>query len=294
MEGKICLVTGGTKGIGRATAVALAERGARVIIVGRDEEAGHTAVSQHPHLNLTYLPADLARQRDIHQLATQLQTQHPHLDLLINNAGIISQTRQLTPDGLEKTLAVNHLAPFLLTHLLLPLLQASPAPRIITVASQAHSHTLDFDNLQGEKSYDPLAQYKTSKLANILFTAELARRLAAHPAQSHIITNCLHPGVIQTQLLTDYEQASTPANALGQLKGVLRTLRQRVQPMGDPATEGAARVLYLATAPEAGQMSGRYWRNDQPAAPAPIAQDTAVGEKLWVISTQLTQTLGDA
>lgn len=286
MEDKICLVTGGTKGIGRATAVALAERGAQVIIVGRDEEAGNTAVGHTP--NLTFLPADLAQQRDIHQLATQLHTQYPHLDLLINNAGLISQTRQLTPDGLEKTLAVNHLAPFLLTHLLRLLLQASPAPRIITVASQAHSDTLDFDNLQGEKSYDPLAQYKVSKLANILFTAELARRLTANPAQNHIIANCLHPGVIQTQLLSDYARASTPPNPLARVKRVLRTLRQMVQPAGDPATEGAARILYLATNPQAGQISGQYWHNDQPASPAPVAQDPILAQKLWAISAELT------
>lgn len=289
MENKVCLVTGGTRGIGHATALGLAKLGATVIIVGRDEEAGNTAVVQiqttanNPHI--TFIPADLAQQAEIHRLADHLKIEHPRLDILINNAGIIAPERQLTPDGLEYTLAVNHLAPFLLTYLLLPLLQASAPARIITVASQAHSHTLDFDNLQGEKSYDPLQQYKVSKLANILFTFELARRL--DNSSQRVVTNCLHPGVIQTQLLADYEQARTVANPL---KRAVHTIRGWFQstPAGDPTEQGAARVLHLATSPETGQMSGHYWHGDQPAQPAPIAQDPTVAQKLWEISANLT------
>ncbi len=287
MENKVCLVTGGTRGIGRATALGLARLGATVIMVGRDEQVGNTAVGQiqtttdNPHI--TFIPADLAQQAEIHRLADHLKAHYPRLDVLINNAGIIAQERQLTPDGLEYTLAVNHLAPFLLTHLLLPLLQATAPARIITVASQAHSHTLDFDNLQGEKSYDPLQQYKVSKLANILFTFELARRLDS--SQSGVVAHCLHPGVIQTQLLADYEQARTATNPL---KRAVRTVRGWLQTTGDPTEQGAARVLHLATSPQAGQMNGHYWHSDQPAQPAPIAQNPAVAQKLWEISRELT------
>jgi NAD(P)-dependent dehydrogenase (short-subunit alcohol dehydrogenase family) len=190
MYGKTVLITGATSGLGLATAMLLAERGAEVVMVGRDRtrsnfmrtEVAKLAAGNAPILFL----ADLSSQAEIHRLAERLHGCFSRIDALINNAAAVFAVREVTPDGLEKTFAVNHLAPFALTHLLLDLLRAAPAGRILTASSEFHSGELDFSNLQGERKYNWLGAYQRSKLCNILFTYELSRRLAG----STITANC--------------------------------------------------------------------------------------------------------
>ena len=200
MSGKTVLITGATSGLGLATALLLAERGAEVVMVGRDRtrsnfmrtEVAKCAAGNAPILFL----ADLSSQAEIHRLAERLHGCFSRIDVLINNAAAVFAEREVTPDGLEKTFAVNHLAPFALTHLLLDLLRAAPAGRILTASSEFHSGELDFSNLQGQRQYNWLGAYKRSKLCNILFTYELSRRLAG----STITANCFSPGPTLTRL----------------------------------------------------------------------------------------------
>ena len=175
------------------------------------------------------------------------------------------------------------LAPFLLTNLLLPLLKASAPARVINVASQAHSQALDFNNLQGEKSFDGIEPYKQSKLANIIFTFELARRLEG----SSVVANCLHPGVIRSKLLDDYNYLRTQNDGI---KGLLRSLRQRVQKQaGMTAAAGAQTTIYLAASPEAATITGKYYHTGKEGRPAEIAYNEAVAQQLWQVSKQLTE-----
>src|SRR5579859_1049749 len=199
MDGKVVLITGANSGVGFATARQLAELGAVVIMVCRDPGRGSAArnavaqVATGPEPTL--LLADLSSQAAVYALSDEVHARFARIDVLLNNAGAIFARRELTADGIEKTFAVNHLAPFLLTNLLLDLVRASPAGRIVTVASESHSGRLDFDNLQGERRYSFLAAYNRSKLGNILFTYELARRLAG----TGVTANCLSPGPTMTR-----------------------------------------------------------------------------------------------
>ena len=286
MKDKICLLTGGSQGIGKATALELAKQGATVVIVGRNRQRGETAVSEIKSATgnnaISFQAADLAKQAEIRHLAAAFQANHERLDVLINNAGIAARERTLTEDGVETTFAVNHLAPFLLTNLLLPMLKASAPARVVNVASQAHSQSIDFDNLQGEKSFEGIEPYKQSKLANIIFTFELARRLEG----SGVVANCLHPGVIRSKLLDDYDYLRTQNDGV---KGLLRSVRQLVKkPAGMTAAAGARTTLYLATSPEAATINGKYYHTGKEGRPAEIAYDEAVAQKLWQVSEQLT------
>ena len=198
MDGKICLVTGGTNGIGKATARALAEMGATVIIVGRDAQKTSRVVKEiraasgNPRVGS--MLADLSSQQEVRQLAHEFKRKYPRLHVLINNAGGFFMWRQLRGNGIEMTFALNHLASFLLTHLLLDTIKASTPARIINVSSGAHtSGKIEFDNLQGERDYSPRV-YENSKLANILFTMELAGRLEG----TGVTVNALHPGFTAT------------------------------------------------------------------------------------------------
>lgn len=265
MSEKTVLVTGSTDGIGRQTALELAEMGATVLLHGRDDEKGRAVLAdiarRTGNNRLDFFRADLASFREIRQLAAAVLGKYPRLDVLINNAGVYEPHRRLSADGIEMTLAVNHLAPFLLTGLLLPLLKKSAPARIIIVSSMAHASSVDFDNLQGEKGYSGYQAYATSKLCNILFTFELAERLAG----SGVTANCLHPGVINTKLL----QAGW---GMG----------------GAPPEEGARTPVYLASAPELQHVSGKYFRDMRVARPAAVAYDREARRKCWEISEQLT------
>lgn len=275
MDGRVCLVTGANAGIGKATALGLAERGATVIMVARDRERGEAArdeISRRSGNELVdLLLADLSSQAEIRRLATEFKGQYGQLHVLINNAAVIPLQRQETVDGLEMQFAVNHLAYFLLTHLLLDVLKASAPARIVNVSSQTHHWgTIDFDDLQSERSYDPQAAYMQSKLANVLFTYELARRLQG----SGVAVNCLHPGSIRTRLNANYAGRSGPVEAsLAELQ------------------RGAQTSIYLATSPKVEGVSGKYFVNQQQTQSSAESYDQHLSQRLWQISAELTGLL---
>jgi NAD(P)-dependent dehydrogenase (short-subunit alcohol dehydrogenase family) len=247
MAGKVCMVTGANAGIGKVTALELAKRGATVIMVSRShtrgEEARQEIVAQSGNNAVELLVADLSSQASIRQLADQFKQNYIRLDVLINNAGAIFYQREETEDGLERTFAVNHIAYFLLTYLLLDLLKASAPARIINVSSDAHRMSkLDFDDLQSECSFSAFGAYGQSKLANILFTAELARRLEG----SGVTANTVHPGFVQT----NFGRSQT---------GIVATLFRVLNRLFAVSSEkGAETSVYLATAPEVEGVTGKW------------------------------------
>ena len=273
MNGKICLITGANAGIGKVTALALARKGATVVMVCRDRARGEAALAEIKQLsgnpNVELLLADLSSQAQIRTLAAEFNTRHQRLDVLLNNAGLYMATRALTADGIETTFAVNHLAYFLLTHLLLDVLKQSAPARIINVSSGAHKRgKIDFNNLQGEKRYSGVYAYSNSKLANILFTRELARQLAG----TNVTANCLHPGVVATHIFH-----STP-----------KVIDWLVQLFAMSPENGAQTSIYLASSPEVAGVSGKYFFQQQEKAPRPAALDDEVAGRLWTVSAQLT------
>lgn len=275
MTGRICVVTGANRGIGRATAEGLTRLGARVILVCRRKEDGE-AVSREIAGWSPVVPdvvtADLSSQSSIRQAAAYLRGRYPRLHVLINNAGVIPRRREVTVEGLEMQLAVNHLAYFLLTNLLLPQLQAGAPSRIINVSSGAHAHaSIDFDDLQAERNYQPKAVYSRSKLANILFTYELARRLSG----SGVTANTLNPGVVATKMLADYMGVPIAGGALA------RTF-------GAKPEEGAETGIYLASSPEVETVTGKYFERKQQTASSRESYDEATARRLWEVSERLT------
>ena len=277
MTGKTCLVTGANAGIGKATALGLARMGAAVIMVCRSRERGETAQTEiaaaSGSQDLDLLIADLSSQGSIRKLAETLTSRYPRLHVLVNNAGAITPRRRLTVDGIETQFAVNHLAPFLLTNLLLDTLKESAPARIVTVASQVHSKSpLDLADLRSDLDYTPSQVYRKTKLANILFTYELARRLEG----TGIAANCLHPGVIATKLLDDYMGGSRDA---GFGSG---------ESFGDSPEQGADVVLHVATSPEIEGVSGKYFYDNAVRETAPVTYDEDHARRLWEISADLT------
>jgi NAD(P)-dependent dehydrogenase (short-subunit alcohol dehydrogenase family) len=274
MSGRICVVTGANRGIGRATAEGLARMGAKVILVCRRKEDGE-AVSRQIAAQAPVAPdvvtADLSSQLSIREAAGYIQGRYLSLHVLINNAGVIPPRREVTVDGLEMQFAVNHLAYFLLTNLLLPQIEAGAPSRIINVSSGAHTHaTIDFDDLQAQRSYQPKSVYARSKLANILFTYELSRRLAG----TGVTVNSLNPGVVATRMLADYMGVPLAGLALA------RTF-------GASPEEGAATSIYLASSPELEFVTGKYFERKQPTASSPASHDEAVARRLWELSERL-------
>jgi NAD(P)-dependent dehydrogenase (short-subunit alcohol dehydrogenase family) len=278
MKGKICLVTGATSGIGAETAKQLAQRGATVVIVGRNAEKSAASVTQIKQQTrnaaVEYLLADLSSQKDIRALAQQFKGNYARLDVLVNNAGGFWMTRHESADGIEMTLAVNHLNYFLLTNLLLDTLNASAPARIVNVSSALHWQAkLNFDDLQSNHGiYNPMSAYNQSKLANVLFTYELARHLDG----TGVTANTLHPGGVRTNLI---------ARNGGFFKWV-------VQPLFDlqaiSADQGAQTSVYLATSPEVEGISGKYFVESQPRPSSSASYDQDVARRLWQISAELT------
>ena len=273
MHGKVCLVTGANSGIGRVTALGLAERGATVVLVCRNEESGGPVLEEIERQGGTATPltADLSSQRQVRAAAAGFLERFERLDVLINNAGVAGRgARQLSEDGLEATFAVNHLAPFLLTTLLLDRLKASAPARVITVSSAAHrTYALDFDDLQGERRYSGFGAYARSKLANILFTHELSRRLEG----TDVTANCMHPGVVAT--------------------GIFRNQPRWVRavftnPLTLTPEQGADTLLWLATAREVAEVSGRYFVRRKARRPSRAARDPAAARRMWEASEALT------
>jgi retinol dehydrogenase-14 len=286
MSGKTVLVTGGTGGIGRATAVALARLGARVGITGRDAArtsaaaadiaaaAGQPANGQpatgRPAVDA--FPADMSSQAEVRRLADAVLTAYPRLDVLVNNVGGFWSTRVVTADGLEHTFAVNHLAPFLLTDLLLDRLKASAPARIVTVSSGAHSMgRLNFDDLMGERKYSGQQAYNQSKLANVMFTYELARRLDG----SGVTATVLHPGVVRTGFAAEDPSA------------MWRVVLPIIRPFLKSPSQGAATQVYLASAAQAEGVTGQYFVNSAPRRSSRDSYDTAAAARLWQLSTDL-------
>ena len=277
MSGKVVLITGGTSGIGKATAVALAAMGARVVVNGRDRERGQEALEEIRRDSgsdeVSLLLADLAAQDEVRRLAKEFEATHERLDVLVNNAGRIIDRRTETLDGIEAPLAVNHLAPFLLTNLLLDLLKKSAPSRIVTVSSEAQRQVkrIDFDNLQGERRYGAFRIYGQTKLANVLFTIELADRLRG----TGVTANAVHPGGVNT----NFGQGNRSPMVL---------LFRAFKPFMRSSGQGADTVVYLAVSPEVEGMSGKYFGDREVMEPAEGAYDEAARTRLWEVSEKLT------
>lgn len=253
MNDKICLVTGATSGIGKVTARALAAQGAHVIVVGRNQAKCEETIAEiqatTSNQQVEYMLADLSVQADVRRLAEQFYAQHNRLDVLVNNAGNLFRTRKESADGIEMTFALNHLAYFLLTNLLMDALKSAPAARIVSVSSDAHrGQTLDFDDLEATQKYSAFRVYGQSKLANVLFTYELARRLEDMEGAKNITANALHPGVVRTNFAR-----SEFTGLLGILLGIALRF------MGIDVEEGAKTSIYLASSPEVEGVTGKYF-----------------------------------
>jgi retinol dehydrogenase 14 len=275
IAGRTVLVTGGTAGIGKATALGLATMGAHVAIVGRDRgrtEAAAGEIRAAGGSQVDALVADLSAQSEVRRLADEVLQRLARIDVLVNNVGGYWNTRHVTIDGLERTIAVNHLAPFLLTNLLLDRLKHSAPARVVTVSSHAHAEgRIDFDDLQGEQSYAGARAYNQSKLANVLFTYELARKLQA----SSVTANALHPGVVNTSF-----GAEDPA-------GVQRLFVPFMRPFMKTPAQGAATSIHLASAPDLEQVTGRYFANSKPKRSSQRSYDQVTAARLWQVSADL-------
>ena len=263
----LVLITGSSDGIGKETACQLAERGARIILHGRTPERLSAAARDVDKRSGCWPAgeelADFSSLADVRRFADRIRDTYPRLDVLVNNAGVFMRDQVMTPDGFETTFAVDHLAPFLLTHLLLPSLQESPQGRVLNVSSGAHlSAKLEWDNLQGEKRFDPHAAYAIAKLANVLFTVELARRLRG---RGGITVNALHPGVVTTRLL----KAGFGGHGT------------------DSPAEASSTSVFLALATELSTTTGGYYSRQQPSRAHPAAGEKAITARFYELSCEM-------
>ena len=276
LDGKVVLVTGANAGIGLEACVKLAHMGAELVMVARDPERGQKALEEVKRRSgmtqVELMLCDFGVQAQIRELAKQFRAKHDRLDILINNAGSVSDQRRVTPDGLEQTFAVNHLGYFLLTNLLLDLLEKSAPARIVNVSSVGHRRgTIDFDNLQYEKGgYSIMSAYGRSKLANVLFTRELARRLEG----KRVTVNCLHPGAVATEIWS---------KAPWYFKPVLAVLKLFML----SSEQGGDHIVFLAVDRTIEGQTGGYYEKDRVLYPSREAQDEAVAKRLWDVSAQL-------
>lgn len=280
MIGKHCLVTGGTAGIGLATARELVRKGASVTIVGRDAARGDGGVAAIRAATgrdtVHFMAADLANQRRLRAFARAFRERRPKLDVLINNAGGLFGRRRLSADGIEMTFALNHLNYFLLTHLLLPSLRAAAPSRIVNVASEAHRGvSLHFNNLQAEVRYNRWLAYKRSKLANLLFTYELYRRLVGQG----VTANALHPGFVATDIGVRHAFVPGIVWRIGKLAAI-------------GVEKGAETSIYLASAPDIAGMSGAYFIDRRLARSSEASYDEQAALRLWDVSANLTHVVG--
>lgn len=281
MNGKICLVTGATSGIGLETARELAQMGATVIVVGRNPDKCANTVAeirqQTGNAQVEFMLADLSSQKQIRALAEQVQQKYARLDVLVNNAGVVRMFREDGVDRIEMTWAVNHLAYFLLTQLLLDRLKASAPARIVNVSSAMHySARINFADLEFKRGYNPLTVYGHSKLANILFTSELARRLDG----TGVTANVLHPGGVRTNLV---------ASNGGIFKWLVQPLFN-LQAIG--VKDGAATVVYLASSPEVEGVTGKYFDRCRERKSSRASYDEAAQKKLWKVSEEMVEIKG--
>ncbi|MDQ3811383.1 MAG: SDR family oxidoreductase [Chloroflexota bacterium] len=274
MRGRVCLVTGATRGIGKATALGLARLGASVVLLARNAERGTRACDDvrraSGNANVSLVVADLASFASIRAAAANIAERYPAVHVLVNNAGVNLARRTVSADGFEMTFAINHLAPFLLTNLLLPVLRAGVPSRIVNVTSKFERFgRIRFNDLQATRRYGAFRAYTQSKLANVLFTYELAKRLEG----TGITANCLHPGLVATDLMRDY-----PA--------WMRSLWERFLLTPE---QGARTAVYLASAPAVSGVTGRYFeREGREARTSRRSYDVATRERLWCVSAALT------
>lgn len=276
MADRVVLITGGTGGIGKATAIGLAAMGARVGITGRDVARGEQAATDiraaSGNQAVEGFAGDMTSQAEVRRLAVAVLAGYPRVDVLINNVGGFWAHRHRTVDGLEQTLALNHLAPFLLTNLLLDRLKASAPARVVTVSSGEQARgRIDFDDLQGARAYSGQRAYSQSKLANVMFTMELARRLEG----TGVTATCLHPGVVRTNFGSE-DQARYFA-VIGQL----------VRPMLKTPAKGAETPIYLASSPELDGVTGQFFANRKSKRANKAAHDTGMTARLWRASAEL-------
>lgn len=275
LRGRNILVTGGTSGIGLEASVALARCGARVLLTGRDPGRTEAAIAdvkaRSGSAEVSHLLCDFSSQAEVRRLAEAVLARGDQLHVLINNAGGVNKKRRLTVDGIEMTFAVNHLGPFLLTNLLRDLLVQSAPARVVTVASIGHRHgTLDFADLGYQQGYRIMRAYARSKLANVLFAAELARRLQG----SGVTSNSLHPGAVATRIWSGAPTWVKPFIAI-------------LRPTFLTAAQGAENVVQLAASPDLEGVTGQYFEKGVPVAPAALAQDEALARKLWEVSAEM-------
>lgn len=276
MRGKVCIVTGSNSGIGKVTARVLAMRGATVVMICRNPDKANPVLEEiktgSGNDKVELLLADLSKMGDIRSVAEEFKKKYDRLDVLINNAGVIVSKRTLTEDGYETTFAVSHLAPFLLTHELLDILKASAPSRVINVSSEGHRlGTINFNNLQGEKFYNFMLAYGSAKLAEIMFTYEMAGRIDG----SGVDVNALHPGGI----------ASNFGIKSGGLVGLSMKLSR---PFLISSEKGARTSLYLATSPEVEGTSGKYFNKSRAVKSSKKSYNKKTSEKLWDITAGLT------
>jgi NAD(P)-dependent dehydrogenase (short-subunit alcohol dehydrogenase family) len=276
MDGKLCMVTGATSGIGYFTALELARMSASVIIIGRSQNKCISTVQRIQEESgnklVEYLVADLSSQAQICTIANKYYEHHDRLDVLVNNAGGVFLQRKLSVDGIEMTFALNHLAYFLLTNLMIEALKASQSARVVNVSSGSHLHQhLDFSDLQLDRFYNPIKAYGRSKMANILFTYELSRRMMA----THVTANALTPGMVATEIWKKVNRWLTPF------------IDPVIQRIAQTPLQGAQTSLYLATSPDMEGVTGKYFANLQPINSDPNTYDLIAAQQLWNMSLEL-------
>jgi NAD(P)-dependent dehydrogenase (short-subunit alcohol dehydrogenase family) len=275
MKGKVVVITGATSGIGEVAARRLAAMGARIVLVARDAARGQESLARlaQSGVGVTHsiYYGDLSRISETKRVAAQIAAAEPRIDVLINNAGALFGTRQVTADNLEQTFATNHMAYFVLTLGLRESLFAASPARVVSTASSAHQgYTLDFDDLQATKGYSAIKAYGRSKLCNILFTRELARRWSG----KGVTTNCLHPGFV----------ASRFGDGSG---GLLSWVVRVAKTFAISPEKGAETIVYLASSPDVGAISGEYFYKCRPATPTAGARDDAAAKRLWMESAKI-------
>jgi NAD(P)-dependent dehydrogenase (short-subunit alcohol dehydrogenase family) len=275
MQGKIVVVTGGTSGIGQVAAERLAAMGARIVLVARSKSRGEAALARLRELapaqshSLHY--GDVSRLADLNRLGSEIRSAEPRIDVLINNAGAAFSERQVTEDGLELTVATNHMSYFLLTHALRDQLSAATSARVVNTSSHAHYRAkIDFDDLQMKTNFNGFRAYMITKLMNVLFTRALARRLAG----TAITTNSLHPGFVKTRIGDDG-------------KGFGAAMFRFMKHFAITPEKGAETIVYLASSDDVAKTSGLYFYKCKPVEPSKLAQDDAAAERLWMETAKL-------
>jgi len=279
MTSKVCMVTGANQGIGKETVAALARMGATVVMTSRDRAKGEAALAdvrqRSGSAGVELMLADFGSLASTRQLAADFKSRHQKLDVLVNNAGALITSRGKTADGFETTFGVNHLGYFLLTNLLLDTIKASAPARIVNVSSRAHLRAeMDFDDLNSKGKYSGMTAYSRSKLANVLFTYELARRLEG----TGVTANCLHPGVVRTGF---------GKNNTGLVKVAFNIFQFVGRPWLLSPEKGAATSIYLASSPEVEGVTGKYFADGRETPSSPASRDEAAQRRLWEVSEEM-------